>query len=89
LDKSSSEPEAPALRARQDVVERDRSATTGVVLDEPLLTTEVAWLLAVPRSSVYEYARRLGDPLPCLRIGRHRRFYRSAVEAWVERQVRR
>lgn len=69
--------------------QRKQSAATGVVLDEPLLTAaEVARLLAVPRSSVYEYARRPGDPLPCLQIGRHRRFYRSAVEAWLQRQTR-
>src|SRR5688572_13164203 len=35
-----------------------------VLLDAPLLMAdEVAALLAVPRSSVYEYARRLHDPL--------------------------
>ena len=53
-------------------------------LDEPLLTADqVAVLLAVPRSSVYEYARRLQRPLPSIRIGRHRRFLRSDVLAWV------
>lgn len=57
-------------------------------LDEPLLTArDVARLLAVPSSSVYEYARRLHDPLPSLQIGRHRRFYRSGVEAWLGRQL--
>lgn len=59
-----------------------------VELDRPLLTAEeVAALLAVPRSSVYEYARRLDDPLPSLLIGRHRRFYRGALERWLERQT--
>ena len=53
-------------------------------LTEPLLTAaDVADLLAVPRSSVYEYARRLHHPLPSLHIGRHRRFLRSEVEAWL------
>ncbi len=53
-------------------------------LDEPLLTADqVAVLLAVPRSSVYEYARRLQQPLPSIRIGRHRRFLRSDVLAWL------
>ena len=56
----------------------------GVQLDEPLLTAnEVARLLAVPRSSVYEYARRRHAPLPSIVVGRHRRFYRSDVEAWL------
>ena len=42
-----------------------------------------AELLAVPVSSVYEYARRYRDPLPSIHIGRHRRFLRADVEAWV------
>ncbi|HEX8207539.1 MAG TPA: helix-turn-helix domain-containing protein [Solirubrobacteraceae bacterium] len=59
-----------------------------VTLADPLLTAvDVAELLAVPRSSVYEYARRLRDPLPRIQIGRHRRFHRSAIETWLLRQV--
>jgi excisionase family DNA binding protein len=59
----------------------------GVALDEPLLTAEdVARLLAVPRSSVYEYARRQHSPLPSITVGRHRRFYRSDVEVWLAEQ---
>ena len=47
-----------------------------VSLNEPLLTAaQVAVLLGVPRSSVYEYARRHHDPLPTIGIGRHRRFF--------------
>jgi excisionase family DNA binding protein len=58
-----------------------------VNLSEPLLTAaQVAGLLAVPRSSVYEYARRLEEPLPSIAVGRHRRFYRSDVEAWLASQ---
>ncbi len=53
-------------------------------LREPLMTAaQVAVLLAVPRSSVYDYARRHHQPLPSLRIGRHRRFLRSEVLAWL------
>ena len=55
-----------------------------VELNEPLLTADqVAPLLAVPRSSVYEYARRRHGRLPSIVVGRHRRFYRSDVEAWL------
>jgi excisionase family DNA binding protein len=58
-----------------------------VNLSEPLLTAgEVADLLSVPRSSVYEYARRQHRPLPSIGIGRHRRFYRSDLEAWLTQQ---
>jgi excisionase family DNA binding protein len=55
-----------------------------VALAEPLLTAEqVAYLLAVPRSSVYEYSRRLNEPLPSIRVGRHRRFHRADIERWL------
>ena len=60
---------------------------TDVSLAEPLLTTDdIAALLAVPRLSVYEYARRRHDPLPSITIGRHRRFYRSDIERWLASQ---
>ncbi len=56
-------------------------------LSEPLMTADaVAALLAVPRSSVYEYARRQRNPLPAVRIGRHLRFLRVDVERWVTEQ---
>jgi hypothetical protein len=43
----------------------DLASYIAVVPHEPLLTAvDVAALLAVPRSSVYEYARRSSDPLP-------------------------
>jgi excisionase family DNA binding protein len=58
-------------------------------LHEPLLrASDVAALLGVPRSSIYQYARRHHDPLPSLAIGRHRRFYRSAIESWLAGQTR-
>ncbi len=59
----------------------------GPALEEPLLTADdVARVLRVPRSSVYDYARRLHRPLPSMRIGRHLRFYRSEIEAWLVEQ---
>ena len=58
-----------------------------VVLATPLLTAgDVAALLSLPRSSVYEYARRRRDPLPSVLIGRHRRFDRGQLEQWLGTQ---
>ncbi len=56
-------------------------------LHQPLLTADdiAAWL-AVPRSSVYEYARREHGPLPAVRIGRHLRFVREDVADWIGAQ---
>lgn len=55
-----------------------------ITLHEPLLTAaDVAGLLGVPRSTIYEYARRQIDPLPSIEIGRHRRFSRADLEHWL------
>ena len=60
------------------------SPANAPTLDEPLLTADdVAALLAIPRSSVDEYARRSVAPLPAIRIGRHVRFLRSHIEDWL------
>ena len=59
----------------------------GVQLAQPLLTAEqVATLLGIPRSSVYDYARRKHEPIPSLQIGRHRRFLQEDIERWLRRQ---
>jgi excisionase family DNA binding protein len=56
-------------------------------LAEPLLTAQqVAGLLGVPATTIYEYARRVSDPLPAVRVGRHVRFQRAAVEYWLARR---
>jgi excisionase family DNA binding protein len=53
-----------------------------VSLSEPLLKAAgAARLLAVPESWVYEAVRT--GRLPCIRLGRHIRFGRDDLEAWV------
>jgi excisionase family DNA binding protein len=83
-------PEGRPIRAAREVNDHFLPAETpavDVALNEPLLTADaVAVLLSVPRSSVYEYARRLHNPLPAMRVGRHVRFYRSDVETWLAEQ---
>ncbi|HZV75156.1 MAG TPA: helix-turn-helix domain-containing protein [Conexibacter sp.] len=44
-----------------------------------MTAAEVAALLGMPKSTIYELARR-GD-LPCARLGRTMRFLRDDVEA--------
>lgn len=48
-----------------------------------LTVPEVARLLRVPKSTVYKLAR-LGQ-LPASKIGKHWRFVRRDLEAWVHR----
>jgi excisionase family DNA binding protein len=54
----------------------------------PILLTarQVAVLLQIPVSSVYEYARRPHNPLPSISIGRHRRFRRDEIDRWLDDQ---
>jgi excisionase family DNA binding protein len=55
------------------------------VLPDRLLTdAEAAELLAVPKSWVGEAAR--AGRLPCVMLGRYRRFDRADLLAWLEEQ---
>ncbi len=47
-----------------------------------LTAAEVAALLSVPRSWVYEQARE--GRIPVVTLGRYRRFREEAILAWVE-----
>ncbi|MGH9505042.1 MAG: helix-turn-helix domain-containing protein [Terriglobales bacterium] len=52
-------------------------------MPEILTPEEVAELLRVPLTWVYEKSRpRCRNPLPCNRVGRYIRFSRSAVLEW-------
>lgn len=52
-------------------------------MKESLLTAhEVAELLGVPTSWVYEQSR--GGRIPTVTLGRYRRYRREAIEAWLE-----
>jgi predicted DNA-binding transcriptional regulator AlpA len=55
---------------------------------EPILTgKQVAKLLQVKPSTIYEFTRRRAngrDPMPCLRAGKFLRFKWSAIEKWLE-----
>ena len=51
-----------------------------------MTAAEVADYLQIPVRSVHDYAAR--DELPSVRIGRHRRFSRAAVEAVMDLRPR-
>jgi excisionase family DNA binding protein len=54
-------------------------------LSVPLLRpTEAAELLSVRPSWIYEAVR--ANRLPCLRVGRHIRFTREMLQAWLAEQ---
>lgn len=61
---------------------QNAAATTRTPLSEPLLTAEeVASLLRVPRSAVYELTRT--RRLPHIKVGRRTLFVRVDLDAWV------
>jgi excisionase family DNA binding protein len=90
-------PEVGAISAVQGVYDDEQSRlfaqripTESAAEQQPrrsLLTADdiAAWL-SVPRSSVYEYARRQHEPLPAVRIGRHLRFLHDDVADWIDAQ---
>jgi excisionase family DNA binding protein len=57
----------------------DGGAESPDLLGEILTSEQVAQLLAMRRSTVEDYARR--GVLPSIKLGRHRRFLSSDVEA--------
>jgi len=48
-----------------------------------LTAQDVAGLLGVPASWVYEQSRIGG--IPTVTLGRYRRYRREAIEAWIEK----
>jgi excisionase family DNA binding protein len=69
-----------------EVRELEMSATRRVRLSEPLLkASDVAELFCLPVSTIYELAR--SSRIPCLRIGRAVRFYRSQLEHHLSEQL--
>ena len=81
---SETEDRAVGHRARNpEPPNRERSLAAG---DDPLLTVqEVAQVLQVPVSWVYEHARRgkRQRRLPAIKIGKYLRFAASDVQAYV------
>ena len=81
--------ESPAARSRSDVpaTAPDEHREPRALLSEPLLSAaEAGALLGIPRSSVYDYAKR--GELPHVRVGKHVKFIRQDLErALAQRRI--
>jgi len=53
------------------------------VRDEILTTDEVAALLKIPKATLYKWIS-MGTAPPFYKLGRHNRFKRSEVMAWMD-----
>jgi excisionase family DNA binding protein len=69
--------------AEDIAVQRTSSGIESNGLGRLLTINEVADLLGVPVATIYRW-RHVGDGPPGYRIGRHVRFRRVDVEAWIE-----
>lgn len=61
-------------------------AVTGEQAPKILTVAQVAELLQIPKSSVYEKTRarrEAGPPLPCRRVGKYLRFFEAEVLDWL------
>ena len=47
-----------------------------------LTIEELADYLKIPKSTIYKLVRE--GKAPCQKVGRHWRFHRSAIEAWLK-----
>jgi len=65
---------------------KTRPAPPATEAQRILTVAQVAGLLQIPKSSVYEKTRvrRNGaPPLPCRRVGKYLRFFEAEVLAWL------
>jgi len=69
--------------AQETDAHRRASATETNGSGRLLTINEVADLLGIPVATIYRW-RHIGDGPPGYRIGRHVRFRRAEVEAWIE-----
>jgi len=74
------------MAVRDDTATDPAAALAPSPLSEPLLDAQAAALLSVRPSWIYEAVRT--GRMPHLKIGRHVRFLRSDLEAWVVDQRR-
>lgn len=68
----------------------DDNAISQQGLDELLTVEEVASLLKVPKSWVYEHTRKRGtERLPHIKLGKYLRFFESEVREFLEAKSKR
>lgn len=67
--------------AAQPIVEGDQSIQNGFSGRQLLTAGQVAELLGVPPTWVYEQSR--AGRIPTVTLGRYRRYRREAIEAWL------
>ena len=84
--------EVRALRARDTRIGMHAGSRAAEELEDLLTADEVAAVLKVSRSWIYEHTRARGMPaserLPHIKVGKYVRFDARAVRAFLERKCR-
>jgi excisionase family DNA binding protein len=71
----------------QGVASNDRSASMNDNQQERLMTiADLAWMVGIPVDTLYGWRHRGLGPRG-YRVGRHVRYRRSTVEAWLSEQA--
>lgn len=81
MDLGAASMELPPREAQRATTRslHERGPHRRITRDDVMTAAEVAALLGMPKSTIYELARR--GELPCTRLGRTLRFLRDEVEA--------
>jgi excisionase family DNA binding protein len=74
--------EAHARHEPRMTIPQDRTPRRRITREDVMTAAEVAALVAMPKSTICELARR--GELPCARLGRTMRFLRGDVEARLQ-----
>jgi excisionase family DNA binding protein len=74
---------------KNTALENGQTAHESQLQNELLTVSQVATLLQVPASWVYERTRRTGtEQIPHIKLGKYLRFRHAAIEKWLEGFVR-
>lgn len=52
------------------------------MLERPLTTAQAAQIMNVSKTTIVNLARKEGNPLPSIRIGKHYRFFLSDIKKY-------
>ena len=53
--------------------------------DKVFTIIELAGYLKIPNSTLYKLVR--SRSVPCVKVGKHRRFHKDAIDAWLKKEA--
>lgn len=74
------------MSQRRSMATDNNQRSTPTTTDRLLTVDDVADYLGVPRATLYAWRYQNAGP-PALRVGRHLRYRRADLDAWVQTQL--